>query len=104
MEPNLDQTFMTPAASKNKVYFMWDFIGRTLGNLYEVLSNLQFANPNQREKWDDVHSRSALAAQLILDTMPGMLNTMTEKTYPGQAGQHPEFGEGIMESARKLTQ
>ncbi|KAI5363569.1 hypothetical protein Slin14017_G055330 [Septoria linicola] len=23
MVPNLEQTFMTPAASKNKVYFMW---------------------------------------------------------------------------------
>ena len=30
MRPNLQQTYMTPAASKNKVYFMWDFIGRTL--------------------------------------------------------------------------
>ena len=30
MEPNLQQTFMTPAASKNKVYFMWDFVGRTM--------------------------------------------------------------------------
>ena len=32
MEPNLHQTFMTPAASKNKVYFMWDFVGRTMVN------------------------------------------------------------------------
>lgn len=23
MKPNIDQTYMTPAASKNKVYFMW---------------------------------------------------------------------------------
>ena len=30
MEPNLQQTYMTPAASKNNVYFMWDFVGRTL--------------------------------------------------------------------------
>lgn len=30
MAPNLQQTYMTPAASKNKVYFMWDFVGRTL--------------------------------------------------------------------------
>lgn len=30
MAPNLQQTYVTPAASKNKVYFMWDFIGRTL--------------------------------------------------------------------------
>lgn len=30
MIPNLDQTFSTPANSKNSVYFMWDFVGRTL--------------------------------------------------------------------------
>lgn len=30
MAPNLQQTYMTPAASKNNVYFMWDFVGRTL--------------------------------------------------------------------------
>ena len=30
MAPNLQQTYMTPAAAKNKVYFVWDFVGRTL--------------------------------------------------------------------------
>jgi len=30
MAPNLKQTYMTPANAKNKVYFMWDFVGRTL--------------------------------------------------------------------------
>ena len=30
MAPNLHQTYMTPAADKNKAYFMWDFVGRTL--------------------------------------------------------------------------
>ena len=30
MKPNIQQTYMTPAASKNRVYFMWDFVGRTL--------------------------------------------------------------------------
>lgn len=30
MTANLDQTFSTPANSKNSVYFMWDFVGRTL--------------------------------------------------------------------------
>lgn len=35
MEPNLDQTFNTPANSKNQVYFMWDFVGRTLVSCWE---------------------------------------------------------------------
>jgi len=30
MASNLQQTYMTPAASKNKIYFTWDFVGRTL--------------------------------------------------------------------------
>ena len=30
MAPNLRQTYSTPATSKNKVYFMWDFVGRTM--------------------------------------------------------------------------
>jgi len=30
MAPNLQQTYMTPANSKNRIYFMWDFVGRTL--------------------------------------------------------------------------
>ena len=30
MALNLQQTYMTPAASKNNVYLMWDFVGRTL--------------------------------------------------------------------------
>src|SRR5438034_11275175 len=30
MQPNMQQAFMTPAASKNSVYFCWDFVGRTL--------------------------------------------------------------------------
>lgn len=30
MTPNLQQTSMTLAASKNRVYFMWDFVGRTV--------------------------------------------------------------------------
>jgi hypothetical protein len=33
MAPNLQQTFMTPAANKNNVYFVWDFVGRTLVRL-----------------------------------------------------------------------
>lgn len=34
---NLQQAFMTPAASKNSVYFMWDFVGRTLVSLPRAL-------------------------------------------------------------------
>ena len=36
----IDQTYSTPAASKNKVYFMWDFVGRTLAMLYGLPPSL----------------------------------------------------------------
>jgi hypothetical protein len=34
MVPNLQQTYSTPANDKNNVYFMWDFVGRTLESRY----------------------------------------------------------------------
>jgi hypothetical protein len=30
MAENRQQPFMTPAASKNRIYFLWDFAGKTL--------------------------------------------------------------------------
>ena len=43
MAPNLQQAFMTPAASKNNVYFMWDFVGRTLVSSIPLLVNAPHA-------------------------------------------------------------
>lgn len=39
---------------------------------------------------------------LMLDQVPGMLDQMTESTYPSQAGQHPAFGEDVPALARQL--
>ncbi|KAL9030452.1 MAG: hypothetical protein Q9196_001436 [Gyalolechia fulgens] len=91
MVPNLQQTFMTPANSKNKVYFQWDFVGRTLD-----------LSKEEKEAWQDAVGRASFAKMLILDTQPGMLDMMTERAYPAQGGKHPEFGEEILELARHL--
>ena len=99
MQPNLQQTYMETPKSKNKVYFMWDFMGRTLGMLYAVNPKLE----GKAEGWMDVQSRSQMAAMLMLDRKPGMLNQMVESTYGGQKGQHPEFGEDILSIARELV-
>lgn len=123
MTPNNQQTFMTPANSKNKVYFMWDFVGRTivsilisycidkphidahtkgyLPNLFDVTS-LNSMNAMQKYLWEDVQQRCVLAADLILDTTPGKLNATMEQTYPASAGNHPEFGDDIIEEAKRL--
>ena len=146
MAPNLNQTYMTPAADKNKVYFEWDFVGRTLvsgsyhnflslepsrrlyimiydklccnkganqeyradqllkqGSLYNVNSTLENLTKKEKETWTEATGRAGFAKMLITD-QSGMLDMMTEQTYPGQTGNHPEFGEEILELARKLDE
>lgn len=104
MRPNLQQTYMTPANSKNRVYFMWDFVGRTLGYLYMIPPDIATERMRtvDRERYSDVLSRNSLTAALILDDKPGMLNELVESAYHGQAGQHPDFGEEILEDARRM--
>ena len=38
MKDNMKQPYMTPAASKNRIYFVWDFVGRTMVCLIDFLS------------------------------------------------------------------
>lgn len=55
MEPNREQTFMTPANKKTKVYFLWDFVGRTLGTLYSIPADVPDAVKNEEDGvWQDV--------------------------------------------------
>ena len=78
MKDNLRQTFMTPATSKNKVYFMWDFVGRTRGMMVNVDPKL---SPQARgsQEWKDCLSRSALSQMLIKDKT-GKLEMMNAAT------------------------
>lgn len=102
MASNLHQTYMTPAASKNRVYFMWDFVGRTLGKLYQVNPTLDFGSNEEREMWADIEGRATMAALLITDKVPGMLNQMVEQLYSDQTDQHPAFGEDIVKMAETI--
>ena len=102
MEPNLSQTFSTPANSKNRVYFMWDFVGRTLHWAYLIPSSLKDLNDDENERLRDVLSRSILTVHLLNDTEPGKLNELTEKTYPAQKGSHPDLGEEVLAATQKL--
>ncbi|KAF2761707.1 hypothetical protein EJ05DRAFT_535066 [Pseudovirgaria hyperparasitica] len=102
MAPNLQQTYMTPAAEKNSVYFMWDFVSRTLSNLYnQVDPELKLETRASKNAWNDVRSRGMMATELILDTTPGMLAMMTGSAYPEQKDKEPAFGEDILELCRK---
>lgn len=78
---------------------MWDFVGRTLGMLY----NIQPSRPqSQKSAWADIQSRNAMASELLLDSKPGMLDMMVQSSYPNQSGPTPVIGEDIKEAARKL--
>ncbi|KAL8641852.1 MAG: hypothetical protein Q9228_001399 [Teloschistes exilis] len=103
MAPNLQQTYMAPAKSKNRIYFQWDLVGRTLGYMYSVNPTLENLGREEKEAWDDAIGHTVMAQGLILDTTNSALDRMTESTYPDQKGRHPEFGEEILELAKHLT-
>ena len=50
----------------------------------------------------DARGRAIFAGVLILDNSKGMLDQITERTYPEQTRQHPESGEEILAIARTL--
>ncbi len=59
--------------------------------------SLRNLSSGEKETWQDAQGRALFSSMLILDEMPGALNQMTEQAYPGQRGQHPEFGDEILE-------
>lgn len=100
MAPNLQQIYNQPANDKNNVYFMWDFVGRTLGMLFRMDPELPRGIDAMME---DVIVRTTTACNLILDSQKGMLDDMTESQYPEQKGKHPSFGEEILTLAREMS-
>lgn len=50
--------------------------------LYGVNPTLQNLSKAEKEKWHDAVGRAILTRLLITDDKPGMLNMMTELTYP----------------------
>ncbi|RMY33823.1 hypothetical protein D0864_16753 [Hortaea werneckii] len=120
MGRNNEQVFAQPAHEKNTVYFMWDFVGRTIvcSRLYLscqalgpfVSSTMAYmidpalpSKPDVKERWSDIMSRSVMAANLLLDQPPGMLDQMVNMSYPNQSGEKPVIGNDIKDAARKLT-
>ncbi|KAK4694723.1 hypothetical protein P7C71_g2908, partial [Lecanoromycetidae sp. Uapishka_2] len=85
-----------------QVYFVWDFVGRTIGYLFMIDPSLQNLHPRANEIWEDARGRAMYSSILILDKKPGSLNQMMAAAWPDQRGEPPEFGEEIMEIARRL--
>lgn len=72
MRSNLQQTFSTPANSKNKVYFTWDFVLRTF---QVIAAQVDPRDPFSSPMLEDVLSRISQIRTLALDNI-GELNRM----------------------------
>jgi len=70
--------------------------------VYKVEPSLKNLSAADKEMWEEAKGRAHFTGMLITDLKKGMLDKMTESAYGEQAGQHPEFGEEIMEIARSL--
>ena len=70
--------------------------------LYNTDPTLEGLSAKEEEKWDDVRGRANYAGMLITNQLKGALDMMTEYAYPGQKGQHPEFGEEILKLAGEM--
>lgn len=93
MKLNLQQTFSTPANSKNKVYFMWDFV-RTFQHLAAQVSP---QDPHSLPMFADVIGRSIQAKQLTID-QTGHLNAMN-----ASVGYKDDKGVGFTDEIKTLA-
>ena len=73
------------------------------GYLYNISPSLENLSKKEKETWNQATGRAAFSKALITDQMPGMLDQIMERTYPGQnAGTAIKFGEEILEIAKRL--
>lgn len=99
MKPNLQQTFSTPANSKNKVYFQWDFILRTFQHL---AAQVDPHDPLSSPMFSDVVGRSVQAKMLIIDETGRLEKTNASIGYKDDGGV--EFTDEIKAVANKLDE
>ena len=83
---------MTPANVKSKIYFMWDFTGRTL-QMLEAVDALAVVrstdseggmglDPQLKQLWEEITGRAQFGTVLILDTS-GKIEMMCGGGYDG---------------------
>lgn len=100
--PNLDQTFSTPANSKNSVYFMWDFVGRTLHQLYLVPAQTDKLSAKHKGAFNDCQGRAAMGSGLILNEPAGMLEMMVKSAPHDKGNPMPAMGKQVEDAARAI--
>ncbi|KAF2855160.1 hypothetical protein T440DRAFT_464460 [Plenodomus tracheiphilus IPT5] len=97
MAPNLQQTFSTPANSKNKVYFMWDFALRSFQHLAAEVSP---QDPWSSPMFQDVLGRALMAKEMVLDESGNLGAGIANPGNMNDGGV--DFGEEIKKVAAKL--
>ncbi|KAH7119045.1 hypothetical protein B0J11DRAFT_83523 [Dendryphion nanum] len=94
MAENNEQTYMTPAKWKNKIYFLWDFVGRTLAQVAAIDPQLP---ARQKAAWQEAMGRALNSAMLITDQR-GMLDMMC----PNERSEPAEFTPEIQDLAQRI--
>ncbi|KAI1075447.1 hypothetical protein F5B20DRAFT_382582 [Whalleya microplaca] len=106
MTSSRQRPFMDAPASRNRVFLMWSYIGKTLARMLSFPIDLnQRGRMTQQltiEWMNQCIGPSAHAARLILDERPGRLNEMVERRFPDSKEPPPAFGGEIEDLARKL--
>jgi hypothetical protein len=96
---------MTPANQKSKVYFMWDFTGRTLGMLNGIegaaaaslgIEGRGGMTAAVKEAWGDIVGRAQFGSVLIFDKS-GKIEMMC-------GGDTTEFGDEFGQAATAVTE
>lgn len=90
MAPNRDQIFMIPSNKKSRVYFLWDFVQRTICFL-----NMVDPDSPSGSEWQNVISRSNMTKAIILDDR-GMSHAMFQD-------DKTPYGDEVMAIAREMN-
>jgi len=96
MEPNIQQTWMTPAKSKNKIYFMWDFWCRSFTMITQCDPSLSKLH---KDSWEEMKLRVLYG--LTFMTNPANCDAINESAHRGSY-DYRDFGPEVDQATRDL--
>ncbi|KAK6339987.1 hypothetical protein TWF730_001764 [Orbilia blumenaviensis] len=94
---NAEQPFMEPAKSKNRVYAMWDFVGRTMGILINGVQSPSNPGRMRDAAWKDVVGRTQMADMLIQEQARG--DSMHQMSWGSGFDTRFPFGDDIKQAS-----
>ncbi|KAJ4396333.1 hypothetical protein N0V93_000552 [Gnomoniopsis smithogilvyi] len=97
---------MTPAADKNRVYFLWDSTSRILPTLYALPPQLQASRywaPEFEELWSvECIAKSKYVASLMVDGAASNPPTQLLTSAMSHGKETPVLGEDITRLAQRI--